>query len=230
MTTQQNRRLPLYKFYPTLLDAYQWYLISEREDAAQDLINKINRVPITDSDSLTRIAKGTAINNLVDRAIKNPEILFTDSGLINETVGGLLFCFPCQLIHDIAFRLHYSAQQMFIQSEFDCNGINILLYGYVDYIREDRCIDLKSTKAYELGKYRDSMQKHLYPLILDLNGSPVKDFEFIVTDFENIYSEVYPVDLRESAAIIKQSCEGLINFIGVNKSLITDTKIFGGEK
>jgi hypothetical protein len=50
--------VPKYRFYATLLDAFVWYQVSESDTAEQDLINKINRVPVTDEKSLERMNKG----------------------------------------------------------------------------------------------------------------------------------------------------------------------------
>ena len=56
---------PNYKFYPSLLDAYQWYVSSENENAEQEFIDKINRVPFT-----SELAdKGTLFNNFIDNSL-----------------------------------------------------------------------------------------------------------------------------------------------------------------
>ena len=89
-------------------------------------------------------------------------------------------------------------------------------------------IDLKTTSTYELGKYKDSMQMHLYPVALFNEENIVTDeFEFLVTDFKEIYSETYPINLIDSNAKLAVICNSLIEFLNAKSDLITDKKIFG---
>lgn len=215
---------PQYKFYATLLDAYVWYLQSESESATQELINKINRVPITDEKALARINKGTALNDIIDDFVKGK---FKPTNEVTTTHNG--FEFDNTLIGNIGYALQGSIPQHYTSCNIVVENQLVHLYGYIDYILMDKCIDLKTTSKYELGKYKDSMQLHLYPLALYRENIVVDEFEFIVTDFDDVYSETYKVDFLESLSKLNQVCGGLIRFIEANKNLITDKKIFGLE-
>jgi len=205
--------VPKYRFYATLLDAFVWYQVSESDTAEQDLINKINRVTITDEKSLERMNKGTELNNLIDMAL-------IDSTVQQDT-------FDKNIVSELSEYLIGSVAQYRTESILDCDGIFVLVYGVSDYIKENKCIDLKTTSAYDLGKYKDSMQRHLYPVCLNKEGIFVDEFEFLVTDFKSVFKEPYKVDLVESEKILTSCCSALIEFIESKKHLITDEKIFG---
>ena len=214
-----------YKFYATLLDAYQWYRVSERENAKQELIDKINRVPVTDIESIQRMNRGSALNNLIDDIVMLGEIL-TDSVELN----GVTYQFPVKLLSDLADIFEGSTAQYFADMSISsANGSIVDLYGYTDFIKLDTVFDLKTTNSYELGKYKDSMQRHVYPLALMSKGIEINTFEFTCAEIKgkewNIYRESYQVDMNESMAIIRECVEGLIQFVDSNRDSITDKKI-----
>lgn len=213
---------PQYKFYATLLDAFLWYQASESENAEQEFIDKINRVPITDEKALERMAKGTALNELVDIAIKHgvPQ----DNSIINYNG----FEFNTILVTELARKLQGAIPQVYTQTTIRCNGNDVLVYGYIDYVLANKVIDLKTTSVYELGKYKDSMQMHLYPVALFNEENIVTDeFDFLVTDFKEIYSETYPINLIDSNVRLAITSNALIEFLNAKRDLITDKKIFG---
>lgn len=206
-----NQKQPQFKFYATLLDAFKWYQASEKEDAEQELINKINRVPFQ-SDAAE---KGTRFNNLID-------CLMDGESQISDEFGE-------RLPAGIAELLNGSIKQVFTSTLLQTDYGLVELYGYIDYIKMDAAIDLKTTKNYELGKYKDSLQKHVYPVSLIDDGNDIKTFEFLVTDFSSIYIETYNVNYDESVVILKRVCEHFIEFLRAKKHLITDLKIFNQE-
>lgn len=211
----QRNQLPCddnvdFRFYPSLLDSYRWYQTSESEDAEQELLDKINRVPFQ-SD---KADKGTWFNELIDVS------------LIGDK-HGLCYLNGCAL--DVYSRLQGAAQQVYTSTIIEVDGIVIELYGYMDYVKEDRIIDLKTTGIYELGKYKNSLQLHLYPVSLIDAGNEINFFEFLVCDFNNVYSEIYKVNYEESKAIIADACRELVRFIEIKRYLITDNKIFNQQ-
>lgn len=203
---------PEYRFYPSLLDAYKWYQASEQDEAEQELINKINRVPFQ-SDAAD---KGTWFNELIDTSLKGLE------------KHGECYLTGCAL--QLAERLQGAAKQVFTSTTLDVDGKIVELYGYIDYVKEDRVIDLKTTKSYELGKYKDSLQLHFYPFSLINEGNDINYFEFLVCDFNNVYTESYKVDYEASKAILMDACRELIRFIEIKKHLVTDKKIFAQQQ
>ena len=201
-----------YKIYPSLLDAYNWYASSESETATQELIDKINRLPFQ-SDAADR---GTCFNKLIDAELEG-----------RERFG---FNFVTGLAKDICDRLEGAQRQLFVSTVIEVDGVMVELYGYLDYLKYDIVTDLKTTKQYELGKYKDGMQRHVYPVALIDHGNQINNFEFLVTDFNVVYPELYPVDYDKSKAIIVDSCRQLIRFLETHKDIITDKKIFNQDK
>lgn len=214
---------PKYKFYATLLDAFNWYQASESENAEKEFMDKINRVPITDEKALKRMRKGTALNNLLDSIIVNGYDNLCDEIIIFDG-----FEFNTCVVRELASKLQGSIPQFYTETMIRCDGGDVLVYGYIDYILGDRIIDLKTTSDYYLGKYKDSMQMHIYTLaLLNQENIMTEHFEFLVTDGENVYSETYPVNSIYSKARLVEICNALIMFIEGRKEYITDKKIFG---
>ena len=191
---------PDYRFYPSLLDAYKWYQASEQDEAEHYLINKINRVPFQ-SDAAE---KGTWFNELIDLSLKGFE------------KHGECYLTGCAL--DLVERLEGSIKQVYTSTILNVDGKIVELYGYADYVQED-----------ELGKYKDSIQLHLYPVSLIDDGNEINYFEFLVCDFKNVYPEIYKVDYEASKAILMNVCRELIRFIEIKKHLIADKKIFAKD-
>lgn len=219
---------PDYKIYATLLDAYQWYRVSESDAAAQELIDKINRVRTTDVEAVARMNRGTALNQLVDMAVENG----FDKVQTSIMIDGVEYSFPEDLIEHLALRLAGAITQYQCKMRIVVSGGKLVeLYGYLDYLHTDKVIDLKATSSYDIGKYKDSMQRHLYPLCLIYDGHNVESFEFIAVEIKsagcNVFSESYPLDMNESMAVICEAVAGLIEFVEAKRDQITDTKIFG---
>lgn len=207
-----QKKQPQFKIYPSLLDAYQWYASSEKEEAEDEFINKINRVPFSSKEA----DRGTWVNKIIDLALdgeKEFDIKCLD-GAYNE----------------IATYLKGSIIQGYTSTQIEIDGKIIELYGYYDYLQYDKVIDLKTTKSYDLGKYKNSMQLHFYPVSLIDNGFEINEFEFLVYDFKDVYIEPYKVDYNYSKSMLIESVRNLINFIESRKHLITDKKIFGIDK
>jgi hypothetical protein len=225
---------PQYKFYATLLDAFLWYQRSESEAAERELIDKINRVPVTDADALRRMNVGVALNELVDRCLVNKEWHTELMGLderwaMEWMVQGQRYYFNAKLLQQLVKKLEGSTAQVYTETLIRANGKDVLVYGYMDYLHVDKVVDLKHTSNISLGKYRNGMQRHVYPICLFNSGAKVNTFEYLITDGESIVSEPYEVDLMESNSRIAVTCSMLIEFIEAKRHLITDKKIFAIE-
>jgi hypothetical protein len=206
-----------YAFSATLLDSFSFYQLSESEFAEQEFIDRINRVPIKDVTALEHIDKGLAFNNAIDLILDTGEFLNTNWGFQDE------------IIYEIGLYLNGAIKQHYTSCTITVDGKKIMIYGYVNYILYNKCIELKTTSSYDLGNYRDNMQRHIYSYCLNEHGYFIDTFEFIVTDFTSVYKEPYMTNIKESKAIINYKCQSLIKFIESKRHLITDLKIFGNE-
>lgn len=205
--------IPKYRFYATLLDAFQWYLTSEQDEAFQDFINKINRVPFSSEAA----EKGTAFNEIVD----DKNIL-----QVQDKVRYKGFDFKVPLINDFKAYFKGAASQVYTSTTLETNKGLIELYGYADKVLQDTCFDIKTTGKYEFPKYINGWQHKVYPFCFNQNGIFIDRFEYTVTDFNNIYKETYFYNTERDIAAIKGICESLIDFIELHRGLITDKKIF----
>jgi hypothetical protein len=187
-----------FQFYPTLLNEYHRYLSNPDEDAKQNLLNRINRVPISDPALLAKFKKG---------------ISFETAVLKNESGE-----FKLELINEASALLPTKRKaQQFLSFQHK----NIRFYGYADVVGESRVIDLKSTSNHKPGRHDFNFQNlYLYTLI----DAGFKSMDYIICDFVNIYVESYHIEDYDFESMLKEM-ESFRDFLIENQADITDKKI-----
>ena len=70
------------------------------------------------------------------------------------------------------------------------DGMELLLYGRLDAMKEGRIFDIKYSGSYERGKYRDSTQHPMYHTLVP----EIMNFTYIVSDGHDVWTEVYWYD------------------------------------
>lgn len=238
-----------YKFYATLLDSFQGYLNSSEiyqkywgfsENPAkteeefeleqyQGLIDRINRVPF-DSEAAD---KGTAFNEVIDCIIDNvksekmeiEKSTYRGKSVIKATYNERTFNFDTELCKQFASLLQGSLTQQYTEGVLQTKYGDVLVYGYIDQIMPFKVVDTKTTGKYSVFKFRNNWQHKVYPYCLKQNGVDINEFEYLVTDFRNIYTETYTFTQKDVQALVLH-CEQFIEFIEAHKHLITDEKIF----
>lgn len=239
-----------YKFYATLLDAFQGYLSSSEiyqqywgfsenpklteeefeKEQFQSLIDKINRVPFSSEAA----DKGTAFNEVIDCIIEQRNsdkmeinVVSTDKkSTIQVNYNNHLFVFDTQLCKEIAQQLKGALTQQFVEGVMPTKYGNVLLYGYLDELMPFKVVDIKTTGKYNAFKYRNNWQHKVYPFCLNQNQIFIDEFEYLITDFKNVYTELYVYDKSKDFFALQNHCEQFIEFLESHKHLITDTKIF----
>lgn len=254
-----------YLFYATLLDKYQSYLSSSdiyqkfwgfseepefteeefEEKQKQSLIDAINRVPF-DSEAADQ---GTAFNEIVDCIIlkKKSEIMEVES--IKQfdadenmiTVGfrakynGRVFEFPSALCFEFSNYYKGAAPQVRTEAILPTKYGDVLLYGYIDELMPTSVHDIKTTKSYTAGDFKNHWQHIVYPYCLNQNGNSVFDFEYNIAVINRLksgavnyttHTEYYAFNPETDTQRLTKHVEGLIEFLEANKHLITDKKIF----
>lgn len=149
------------------------------------------------------------------------------------------FYFDIQFAKQVAEYFKNSVCQLYTSALLETKYGVVELYGYPDYIRENKVYDLKTTKQYQWGKYERKWQKHVYPYTLITSGmcTGIKEFEYTCLKLSGgssraplitgqMFPEVYTFDYDTSKLLLQQHCERLIEFLDENKELITDKKIF----
>lgn len=151
---------------------------------------------------------------------------------------GFDFYFDINFCRQVADYFKGSICQMPISVDIQTNYGIVELYGYPDYIKENKVYDLKTTKQYKFGKYEKSWQKHVYPYALIKTGkcTEIKEFEYSCYRLMGgtptqplikgmFFPEVYLFDYHTSEYLLKEQCERFIEFIENNKNVITDKKL-----
>lgn len=200
-----------HNFYvtPTLVDSFLWY---ERfgcpQDKFEEIINKINKVPIEYPEAAK---KGVVFEDCVNLTMSGQPIFKKDG-----------FEFDESLVRKVAKKLSQSiGQQVWIEKTVPFEYGNVRVGGFVDYDYTDKIIDLKTTGNYKLGKYKEYQQHRAYGLI-----KPEKtDFIYFVTDFENTYIEPYK-NKKSNHEEFLNNVSKFWEFTQENEHLITDLKIF----
>lgn len=237
-----------YNFYATLLDRFEGYIncsriyqqyygfseepsITEEEFEKQQfdgLINTINRIRFESEAA----EKGTAFNEMLDCIIENRTSTdyditsFKESNLITVKNDKYAFSFPFDLSCRMAKQLQGALTQQFTEAVLPTKYGNVRLYGYLDQLLPFRIVDTKTTSKYNAFKFRHNWQHIVYPYCLNENNMPITEFEYLVTDFKTIWSEVYNYNTETDLPRLIEHVESLIEFIEQNKHLITDKKIF----
>lgn len=244
-----------YRFYASLLDAFQQYLDSDiiwdkywafsenpphtpeefQKIQFQSLIDKINRVPY-DSEAADR---GTAFNEVIDCMVLNRKSekvaiqKLSENGAVvglNATYNNRTFFFPLPLCREIADYYKGALAQQYVQAVLPTIFGDVLVYGFIDYVLPFMTCDLKTTGRYNVGDFKNHWQHIVYPYALIKNGMNVKDFEYNVVElgktYYNTYTESYSFVPERDIPKLTQHCEDFIRFLQQNRELITDKKIF----
>ncbi len=76
------------------------------------------------------------------------------------------------------------------KKEIQVSGIDVLLYGRIDFLKAGVVIDTKFSKSYERGKYIDSTQHPTYlELIPEANS-----FMYVISNGTEVWTETYRRD------------------------------------
>lgn len=241
-----------FKFYATLLDAFQTYLNSDliyqkywggsetpkwtQEEFADkkfhELLDTINRTP---HELNEKAEKGTAFNEVVDCLIlgcKSAKMEITSlikPGFITAKTNGFTFDFPIPLCKEFAGYFAEAIPQVYVSGTIETKYGNVLLYGYVDELLPLSVHDIKTTKQYNAFKFLHNWQHRIYPYCLMQMGNDIRLFEYNVTDFSNTYTETYVYDPEHDPGDIRLFCERFIEFLYLNADQITDKKIFAED-
>lgn len=204
------------------------------------LIDRINRVPFTSEAA----SKGTAFNAVIDTLItgrpdeKVPmSKVLDDNGkplAVQAELDGFTFQFPYRICMEFALYYKGAIPQVRVSAILSTMYGNVELYGYIDELMPLSIHDIKYTRRYSAGKFKRHSQHLVYPYCLIHNGSNVPTFEYNVAEESksgnwHTYTETYVFDPGRDIPVLRERCEGLIEFAIQNRQFITDRKIFGGE-
>ena len=204
------------------------------------LIDRINRVPFTSEAA----SKGTAFNAVIDTLITGQ---FDDNVKMSKVVdendkplaiqaelGGFTFHFPYEVCKEFALYYKGAIPQVRVSAILHTMYGDVEVYGFIDELMPLSVHDIKYTGNYTASKFKHHSQHLVYPYCLLQNGSDIRTFEYNVAEESKsgkwqTYTETYVFDPDRDVPILRERCEGLIEFLLQNRKFITDRRIFGGE-
>ena len=204
------------------------------------LIDKINRVPFTSEAT----SKGTAFNSVIDTLIDGkPDNkvklgkLLDENGkpyVIQAELDGFTFQFPVEICKEFARYYKGAIPQVYVEAILPTAYGDVKLYGYIDELMPFSAHDIKLTGSYSASKFKHHNQHIVYPCCLTENGRDIRHFEYNIAENDKYgrwqtFTETYCFDPDRDIPILRERCEGLIEFIRQNRHAITDRKIFGDE-
>lgn len=207
-----------YALFPTLIDSFYWYKRGYNEK--QELIDKINRVK---TEMPEAAKKGVEFEGVINTLLKgkcHPLLMDVE---YYQTEN---FVFKTEIVNRIAQKLiNAEKQQEYIEAIVQTTVGGIKVYGFIDYSYPDMFVDLKTTGSYKKDKYKINNQHKCYPLLAQINGRDIKKFNYLVTDFQQMYIEPYNHNSSMTDEFIFNLVE-FTEFLEVHRGLITDKKIF----
>lgn len=169
-----------YRIYPTLVEQYLNYQAGKYNLTEQDVINSINRVERPVSEAAH---KGKAYHKLTENKDKLPPLRKEENNYFYD-VGW--WQFKQSPVDEIIELRSDGIHEVYVEKPIDVNGISVLLYGYIDTLKNGNALELKTTGYYRGISFLDSFQKLVY-----LYCTNVRKFRFIITDFEFVFFEDY---------------------------------------
>lgn len=204
------------------------------------LIDKVNRVPFTSEAA----SKGTAFNAVIDTLITGQldekvrmSKVYGENGewvAIQAELDGFTFQFPYELCREFATYYRGAIPQVRVSAILHTMYGDVEVYGFIDELMPLSVHDIKTTASYSASKFKHHSQHLVYPYCLIQNGSDIRTFEYNVAEIDKYgrwqtFTETYVFDSDRDIPILRERCEGLIEFLLQNRKLITDRRIFGGE-
>lgn len=92
------------------------------------------------------------------------------------------------------------------KKEITVSGVEILLYGRIDFLKAGKVIDTKFSKSYERGKYWDSTQHPTYLRLIP----EADEFIYLVSNGAEVWTELYR---REETADIEPVISDFLAFL-----------------
>jgi hypothetical protein len=184
-----------YRLYPSLLNLYARY--ESGLTSKEELLDRINRVPTPQTEAQARgVSFESAVIKGIDEDLFDPDIIIRSRALLPRPI---------------------------VSTQVYCEHLwgEVLFYGFVDVLGANFAVDLKSTKKYEAHRFQDDHQ-NLYLLALQRRG--IRFLRYVVTDFFDVYTEEYDIDVDFSKQM--RQIESFVEFLETNRPAITDRRIF----
>lgn len=160
--------------YSMKVDPYEEWDEPETETALQEFLHVLRREPTPTTQAMQN---GIEFENLVTD-ILNGKI--TGKAADGSPKWYDAACKVADMIRGA--KLQYVASK-----PVTIAGMEFLLYGRLDALKEGRIYDIKFSQSYERGKYRDSTQHPMYCKLIP----EAMNFTYIISNGQDVWTEVY---------------------------------------
>lgn len=89
--------------------------------------------------------------------------------------------------YKVAGMIHGAKLQYVAKKPVTIAGMDFLLYGRLDAMKEGRIFDIKYSGSYERGKFRDSTQHPMYYSLVP----EIVNFTYVVSNGSDVWTEMY---------------------------------------
>ncbi len=196
----------IYRLYPTLLNSFSLYLNQVKDSSGKLLVDEIELIErINKVKKPATAAQTTGINFEKAVLLGENEELFDEK--IIEKARNLI---PQKF-----------KTQVYLESRYK----NTQIYGFVDGVGENIAFDLKSTQSYSSGRFAKNHQ-NLY--LLGLQSFGIKQLDYVITDFKEVYLESYHLDDYDFEPLYNEILS-FVDFLNKNRKFIRNKKIFDSK-
>ena len=161
---------------------------------------------------------------------------------IYVALNGFEFFFDKDFCLEAADYFKGSICQYYTKANLETSKGVVELHGYIDYLRQDKVFDCKTTKRYAFGDFQKKWQRYTYPfaLIESEMMNEVNIFEFTVYLLKGgtktsplisgtQYKEAYTYNHEQARSMLVNQTERLIDFLEENRESITNLKVFAQD-
>lgn len=177
---------------PSLFESYRWYLKLERS-SKEEFLGTLNKEKFEKTEAMK---KGILFEDYINHACNGVNL---SSKQLDEPYE--------RCVLEIADIVKGGLWQESLYSDININGLPYLLYGRTDVIKRDWIYDIKFSKSYDIGKYKDSIQHLVY-----MYCSPIKKFSYLISDGTSVFREDYFWD-SNSRQLLTSKLSGLMKNI-----------------
>jgi len=111
----------------------------------------------------------------------------------NKPIDGLHKMLWIDCAHEVAHDCRGGQFQVRLSRDLELDGVTYVCYGVLDCLRAGEIIDIKYSKTYNVGKYRESPQHPMYFWLCP----EARAFTYVVCDGEWVYRERYTPDITD---------------------------------
>jgi hypothetical protein len=223
MQQQRNMRKQ-YRFSPTLLNDFNYYLTEKGSEfdniwiTEEKLIDRINGVR-------SPASKAMDFGNLFESAVTtNMNVDFIEEGVVLGKVDNedLVCSFDVYALGKKKFGK--GILQQYVNYTIHLPTYDLILHGYVDHIFGGVATDIKTGSKLEYHSFKDTFQHSVYMIALRGMGVNVHRFDYWKTDFKDWILESYTLDVNDYERVIDIATQ-LVAFMESNKDKISKDRL-----